>query len=74
MNLKKYRESLKLTKAQMANYLGVHTGTYTQWENGLRQPGAATQRLIGVLQQIETLYPDFHDTLIEYAKVIEKSV
>lgn len=49
---------------QAAAYLGVHVTTYTKWLNGERQPGAAIERLIDVLNMLEALSPELHSSLV----------
>jgi len=44
------RERLGLTQAEMGEKLGVHLRTYQQWEYGRRRPGAATRKLLSILE------------------------
>lgn len=55
-----------MTREQLAKYLGVPPTTLNNWLNGSRKnPGAATLRLLYVLELIEVLAPNIHATLIE---------
>lgn len=66
--LKTWRARLGLGEAGMAAYLGVPVTTYRKWENGTRIPDAAPQRLLALLQRIETDAPVIHADLIAQAR------
>ena len=46
------RRDLKLSRGQMAAILGVCKTTLRRWENGQRQPSAATQKLIWLIHNL----------------------
>ena len=58
------RSRLKLSPAQMADYLGVPIYTLRKWESGERQGSATLLRLLDILGMVEALAPALHDSLI----------
>jgi len=46
------RRDLKLSRGQMAAILGVCKTTLRRWENGQRQPSAATQKLVWLIHNL----------------------
>lgn len=64
---KLWRLHLNLTVRQMAKYIGASEGAVYRWENGTRQLGGPELKLIGMLQTVERIYPDWHRKLIREA-------
>jgi putative transcriptional regulator len=44
------RESLGLSQALFASFLGVAITTVRSWEHGQREPSATARRLLGVIR------------------------
>ena len=57
-----------LSKTGLADYLGVPDQTVFKWITGERQPSAAVIRLIDVLEMIEMLAPDIHNSIVGSVK------
>ena len=53
-----------LSKKGLADYLGVPEQTCFKWITGERLPSAAVIRLIDVLEMIEMLAPDIHNSIM----------
>lgn len=49
INVKKLREDLKLTQAQLAEQIGVDQSTISLWETGETTPRGPASRLLGML-------------------------
>ena len=49
--IKKIRESLKMTRKEFAIELGVSKHTVTSWELGRRSPGEPTKKVIRALSK-----------------------
>lgn len=45
------RRHLKLTQAQMAQFLGTSVSGYRKWEQGQRQPSGAARTLLRVMEK-----------------------
>lgn len=58
------RSRLKLSPAQMADYLGVPIHTLRKWESAERQGSATLTRLLDVLGMVEALSPALHESLV----------
>lgn len=58
VEVKELREMHSLTKADLADMLGVSTKTISSWESGTRKPGPSATRLMEVLffKEKYTLY------------------
>ena len=44
--LKRIRKEKKITQAELAEMVGVHTGTVSHWENGRQMPDTATMQRV----------------------------
>lgn len=53
-DIKAIREKFQLSQSQMAAYLGVRPKTLQNWEQGIRNPTAATQTLLRVMEKEPT--------------------
>ena len=49
-DIRAVRESLDLSQALSANFLGMAPGTVRSWEQGERAPTAVARRLLGVIR------------------------
>lgn len=49
MDLKKIRESRKMTQSQVADKAGIARESYTNIENGVRRPSVKVARRIGIV-------------------------
>jgi len=67
-DLKTWQSDLGLSDTAMAAYLGVPLPTFTKWQNGTRNPDAATRRLFAILQRIEAQSLGLHIELIHEAR------
>ena len=54
----------RITPSELARYLGVPMNTLTHWLRGERMPGAASLRLLELLELVEIVAPQVHDRLI----------
>lgn len=50
LDVKSFRERLKVTQAQLAAQLGVDQGTVSNWETGKTSPNGPARRLMEQMQ------------------------
>jgi transcriptional regulator with XRE-family HTH domain len=55
-NLTRLRKKAKLTQEELANKIGVHRGTYANYEAGKREPDLKTLRKIADLHEVSVDY------------------
>lgn len=71
------RKSKKLTQAEMANIIGVHRATYSNYETGLRNPDYETLKKIADFFDVTTDYllgrVDDPDTYATKEKFLEEA-
>jgi DNA-binding transcriptional regulator YiaG len=71
-NLAVYRQTLNLSRTQMADMLGLNIQTYRNYERGDRPAPGPVDRLLDLLQTLDAMAPDLADLWRQSA--IQKSV
>ena len=52
--LKAFRKQKKISQAELAEAVGVHTGTVSHWENGRQMPNTATMQKVAEFLGVPT--------------------
>lgn len=75
-NLRKIRESKRLTQTEVAISLGIGKSTYSQYESGKREPNLDTLKAIADLLgvSVDVLLSDMNDTVEVGDEIISRKL